>query len=268
MTQSRDVTPIPTGLHELDRLLGGGLHRSDFIVLASVTSMGKTSLALSIAHHIVQNTNYGVAYITLQMTLKEITEWVMSIESELNLDHSLFVYLTDEDRVKLNAARQTFIGKKLWAIDETRLTTEKIQQLIENVPEQHKPDLIIIDDLRLMSVLQRKAETLQQEVSCVAGELKMLAKALTIPILALVSVSTSIIERESPLPTLQDLREIGAIDTFCDVVLFLHRDEAFNEETGRRGLADVFVAKNHHGALGQITCEVAITHHRFRNLGE
>jgi len=268
MTQSQDSTLIPTGFHDLDFFLRGGVRRSDFIVLASVTTMGKTSFALSMAHTIVQRSDFGVAYITLQMTSKEIAQWMTSIESGIPLDSSRVQHLTTVDREKLNAVRSTFVGKKLWIIDETRLTTERLQRLLEDIPEQQKPDLIVIDDVRMMQVQQRTVENSGQETARVAGELKMLAKTLNIAILALASVPSTIMERESPLPTLEDLQEIGPIETYSDVVLFLHREEAFNDETDQKGRAEVIVAKNSHGGLGSVTIGVDIASHRFSNLGE
>ena len=262
MASTSGASAIPTGFHDLDQLLGGGFHRSDLIVLASATSMGKTALVLSIANNITKNKG-KVMIFTLQMKADNITEWLVSIEFGLDSKH-----VTKEDVKQLLTAGQALQERNLWYTDETRLTSVDVQNMVKDIGESEPLDLIIIDDMKHMNTDHHLdvAATPRQKMSLVSSELKILAKRLNTPVLTTVCVSSGIAERSMPIPILSDLREEGTIEPFSDVVLFLHRDQFNNPGTERRNLADIVVAKNHHGSLGHVGCSVDIARHAFRDL--
>lgn len=230
------VNGYSTGFKSIDRLVSG-LKKSDLIILAARPSMGKTALALNICSNVALSENVPVLFFSLEMSGSSIAERLISsdCESSSQLD-------------KFQASANKFAESKLEIIDRAMITLPQIRALMRRKLNQYGSiGLVVIDYLQL---IHDKGENRVQEVSNISRGLKSLAKEFDVPILCLSQLSRSVESRQDKVPVLSDLRESGAIEQDADIVMFIYRDEYYNKESNKPGIADIIVSKQRNGAVG------------------
>jgi replicative DNA helicase len=247
---------IPTGFIDIDKKLGG-LHNSDLIILAARPAMGKTSFTLEIAKRIAMIQQVGVAIFSLEMSKEQLVDKLISSTSGVDswkLRTRKFDESADEFS-KIGEAISRLAEAPIWIDDGGALNVLELRTKARRLKTKHNVGVIIIDYLQLMSGTGRNySGNRVQEVSEISRGLKILAKELSVPIIALSQLSRSVEGRDDKRPMLSDLRESGSIEQDADVVMFIHRDEMYNKETKKKGIADIIVAKHRHGE----TCSVEL----------
>jgi len=245
------VTGIPTGFIDLDYKLSG-LQRSDLILIAARPSMGKTAFVLNIAQHVAFRQNLAVAIFSLEMSKEQLVTRLMASESMVDSQQMRTGDLRDSDWEKLLEGA-ALIGNSKLIIDDTATTLAEIRSKCRKYKQTYGIELVVIDYLQLMSGSEsRRNESRQQEISEISRALKVLARELDVPIIALSQLSRAVEARQDHKPMLSDLRESGAIEQDADVVMFLYRDEYYNPDSEKKNLAEVIVAKQRNGATGSV----------------
>jgi replicative DNA helicase len=261
---------IPTGFSDLDNILGG-LHNSDLIILAARPSMGKTAFALEIAQRMALRSQTGVAIFSLEMSKDQLVDRVLSSVSGIEM-RKIRTGRLDEagdnnEFVKLGNAINQLSEAPIWIDDSESLNILELRSKARRLKSRHNLGAIIIDYLQLMSGKNEGYNGNRvQEVSDISRGLKMLAKELDIPVIALSQLSRSVEGREDKRPMLSDLRESGSIEQDADVVIFIHREEMYHKETKKKGIADILISKHRNGEVGAV--ELAFVHRlaTFENL--
>lgn len=253
---------VPTGFDDIDNLLGG-FHNSDLIILAARPSMGKTSLALELIKRIALGQKVGTAIFSLEMSRDQLVDKLVASVSGISLRNIRTGHLSDEPNNNEFMRLGTAIGQlneaPVWIDDAGSLTIMELRTKARRLKSKHNIGLIIIDYLQLMSGNSTGySGNRVQEVSDISRGLKMLAKELNIPILALSQLSRSVEGRDDKRPMLSDLRESGSIEQDADIVMFIHREEQYHKETKKKGIADILISKHRNGATG--TVELAWIH--------
>lgn len=264
---------IPTGFTYLDMMLTG-LGRSDLIILAARPGMGKTSFALNILTNIAKRQNLGVAMFSLEMTKDQLVNRILSGEAAIHSQAFRTGNLTDANWTDLVRASEVLAKTNIFLDDTSQITVAEMKAKIQRInqdPHKGNIDVVIIDYLQLMST-GRRTENRVQEISEITRNLKIMAKELNVPILALSQLSRSAEKnRADHRPMLSDLRDSGSIEQDADSVLFLYRDEYYNKDednAGENGVteAECIVAKNRHGETGTAKLMWDGAHTRFTNL--
>jgi len=245
------ITGIPTGFRELDYKLTG-LHPSELILVAARPAMGKTAFALNVAQYAAFRDNRKVAIFSLEMSREQLVTRLMASEAMVDSQLIRTGELKDSDWEKLLEGA-ALIGNSQLIIDDTVSSLTEIRSKCRKYKQTYGIELVVIDYLQLMSGSNsRRNESRQQEISEISRGLKVLAKELQIPIIALSQLSRAVEARQEHKPMLSDLRESGAIEQDADVVMFLYRDEYYNPDSEKKNLAEVIVAKQRNGSTGSI----------------
>jgi replicative DNA helicase len=248
---------IPTGFADLDNILGG-LQKSDLIILAARPSMGKTSLALEIVKRVAINSGDGVAFFSLEMSRDQLCDKMISSVSGIELRKIRSGHLSDDQSnnefMRLGVAIGQLEQAPVWIDDSGSLNILELRTKARRLKSRHNIGLIVIDYLQLMSGVSAKnyGGSRVLEVSEISRGLKMLAKELDVPILALSQLSRSVEGRDDKRPMLSDLRESGSIEQDADIVMFVHREEMYHRETKKKGIADIIISKHRNGETGQV----------------
>ncbi len=251
-----DYRGIPTGFIDIDKVLGG-LHSSDLIILAARPSMGKTSLALEIARRVALNASIGVAIFSLEMSKDQLVDRMLSATSNIELYKIRSGKFSENEQnnefIRLGEAIGKLNEAPIWIDDSGGLNILELRSKSRRLKSKENIGLIIIDYLQLMNGGSGKyGGNRVQEVSDISRGLKMLAKEMDIPILALSQLSRSVEGREDKRPMLSDLRESGSIEQDADIVMFVHREEMYHRETKKKGIADILISKHRNGATGTV----------------
>ncbi len=247
---------LPTGFAQLDRLLGG-LNKSDLLVLAARPGMGKTSFALTMALNAATRLESKVGIFSLEMGKDQVAQRLLAMESDLNLHRLRIGELGNVQWDRLELASEHVSGSKLYLDDTPGSSVSDIRGKSRRLHAKVNLDLLIVDYMQLMSGADsrpngRYGENRQQEITYISSSLKNLARELDIPVVALSQLSRAVESRQDKRPLLQDLRESGSIEQDADVVMFLYRDDYYDEESLDQGLAELIVAKHRNGALGKV----------------
>ncbi|WP_447979511.1 replicative DNA helicase [Candidatus Nitrospira bockiana] len=263
----KTVTGVPTGFVELDELTAG-LQPSDLVVIAARPSMGKTSLALGMAQHAAVKHGYVVGIFSLEMSKAQLVLRMLSSEARVD-SHALRTgRLQKEDWWRLAEAAGKLEQAPIFIDDSGALTVQQMRGKARRLKaEQKRLDLIIVDYLQLMQG-RSDAESRQQEISDISRSLKALAKELNVPVIALSQLSRAVESRKPPIPMLADLRESGAIEQDADVVIFIYRDEVYDSESEKKGIADILVKKHRNGPTGDRQLVFLDKFAKFENLEE
>ena len=238
---------VPTGFMDLDDLLSG-LQKSDLIILAARPSVGKTSLALDIARQVGTLARIPVGIFSLEMSADQLVDRMIAAESNLDLWRLRTGNLKDSDFTKINEAMGTLSEAPIFIDDTSSANIMEMRTMARRLQAEHDLGLIIIDYLQLME--GRGNENRVQEISEISRGLKMLAKELNIPIVALSQLSRAVESRPDQRPKLSDLRESGSIEQDADVVMFIYREDRVNPDTENKGVAEIIVAKHRNGPVG------------------
>lgn len=249
------VMGVPTGFGLLDRMLGG-LQRSDLIILAARPSMGKSSLALNIAQNAAMHHGQRVAIFSLEMSSEQLVQRLLSTQTGID-SHRLRLGAVDDDQEwsTLLAAANELSQAEIYIDDTPAASITEIRTKARRLFNESSIDLILIDYMQLMSGAAGggRNENRQQEISYISRSLKTLARELNVPVIALSQLSRAVESRADKRPMLSDLRESGSIEQDADVVLFIYRDDYYDENSERQNIADILVAKHRHGATGSVS---------------
>jgi replicative DNA helicase len=243
---------LPTGFAQLDDKLAG-LQKSDLIVLAARPSMGKTTLAMNVAHHVAVKEKLPVLIFSLEMSKEQLVDRLLSAESGIDAWNLRTGNLTDRDFEKLNVAMGNLSEAPIYIDDTPGITALEMRTKARREQHQHALGLVVVDYLQLMSGSGRNySDNRVQEVSEISRGLKALARELEVPVLALSQLSRTVEQRHPPIPQLSDLRESGAIEQDADVVMFIYREDLYNPNTERQHITDIFIKKHRNGPTGQL----------------
>jgi replicative DNA helicase len=245
------ITGVPTGFYDLDELLAG-LQPSDLVVIAGRPSMGKTSLALGMAQHAAVHHGKVIGIFSLEMSKAQLVLRMLSSEAHVD-SHTLRTgRLQKEDWWRLAEATGRLEQAAIFIDDTGALTVQQMRGKARRLKMENKNklDLLIVDYLQLMQ--GREAESRQQEISDISRSLKALAKELNVPVVALSQLSRAVESRKPPIPMLADLRESGAIEQDADVVIFIYREDVYDQASEKKGIADILVRKHRNGPIGDV----------------
>jgi replicative DNA helicase len=249
-----DITGVPTGFHDLDRMTSG-MQAGDLIILAARPSMGKTSLAINIAEHVALNEGLPVAVFSMEMGASQLAVRIVGSIGRIDQTHLRTGRLSDDEWSRLPEAIERLRNVSLH-IDETPgLTVSELRANARRLVRQcgGKLGLIVIDYLQLMSVSSGMSdENRATAVGEISRGLKMLAKELGCPVIALSQLSRGVESRTDKRPMMSDLRESGAIEQDADVIMFIYRDDYYNKDSKEPGVAEVIISKQRNGPTGTV----------------
>ena len=252
---------VPTGFADLDDLTNG-LHSGQMIIVAARPAMGKSTLALDFCRAASIHNNLTSCFFSLEMTRAEITMRLLSAEAKVPLNHIRNGNMTDDDWVKLARKMGEVSSAPMFIDDSPNMTMMEIRAKARRLKQRHDLQLIVIDYLQLMSS-GKKVESRQLEVSEFSRQIKLLAKELEVPIIALSQLNRGPEQRADKRPMVSDLRESGSIEQDADMVVLLHRDDVYEKESTRPGEADLIVAKHRNGPTRDITVAFQGHYSRF-----
>ena len=260
-----NVTGIATGFIDLD-FRTAGMQPSDLILVAARPSMGKTAFVLNIAQHVAFKLNQTVAIFSLEMSKEQLVNRLFSLESRVDSQHLRTGNLSDAEWEKLIESAGV-IGQSNLIIDDTPgISISELRSKCRKYKLEHDLKLIIIDYLQLMSGSGRGSDSRQQEISDISRSLKALARELNVPVVALSQLSRAVEQRPDHRPMLSDLRESGAIEQDADVVMFIYRDDYYNKDTEKKGIAEIIIAKQRNGPIGTVELVWLPDYTKFANL--
>jgi replicative DNA helicase len=261
-----DVTGVPSGFRDLDRITSG-FQEGNLIVMAARPSMGKSALGLGVAANLAVRKSVPVALFTLEMSKAEVTQRLMCSEAKVESQRLRTGKLSADDWPRLTASCDKLAKAPIYVDDTGSITMMEIRSKARRLKARH-PDLglIIVDYLQLMTS-GTTAENRVQEVSQISRSLKVLARDLDVPIIALSQLSRAVEQRHDKRPILSDLRESGSIEQDADIVMFIYRDEYYSgEESDQQGLAEVIVAKHRNGPTDTVKLSFLKRYAKFSDL--
>lgn len=260
-----NVTGIATGFIDLDYRTAG-MQPSDLILIAARPSMGKTAFVLNIAQYMAFKLDQTVAIFSLEMSKEQLVNRLFSLESRVDSQHLRTGNLSDAEWEKLIESAGV-IGKSKLIIDDTPgISISELRSKCRKYKLEHDLKIIIIDYLQLMSGSGRGSDSRQQEISDISRSLKALARELNVPVIALSQLSRAVEQRPDHRPMLSDLRESGAIEQDADVVMFIYRDDYYNKDTEKKGIAEIIIAKQRNGPIGTVELVWLPDYTKFANL--
>ncbi len=261
-----DITGVPTGFYDLDRMTSG-FQAGDMVVLAARPSMGKTALAINIAEHVALNEGLPVAVFSMEMGASQLAVRIVGSIGRIDQTHLRTGKLTDEEWPRLTEAIEKLRNVSLH-IDETPgLTTSELRANARRLARQcGKLGLIVVDYLQLMSGSSADGENRATELGEISRGLKMLAKELQCPVIALSQLNRSVETRTDKRPMMSDLRESGAIEQDADVIMFIYRDDYYNKDSKEPGVTEIIIGKQRNGPTGTVKLAFIKNLTRFESL--
>ncbi|MCX4664989.1 replicative DNA helicase [Streptomyces uncialis] len=267
-SRSGEMTGVPTGFTDFDSLTNG-LHPGQMIVIAARPAMGKSTLALDFARAASIKNNLPSVIFSLEMGRNEIAMRLLSAEARVALHHMRSGTMTDEDWTRLARRMPDVSAAPLYIDDSPNLSMMEIRAKCRRLKQRNDLRLVVIDYLQLMqSGGSKRAESRQQEVSDMSRNLKLLAKELEVPVIALSQLNRGPEQRTDKKPMVSDLRESGSIEQDADMVILLHREDAYEKESPRAGEADLIVAKHRNGPTATITVAFQGHYSRFVDMAQ
>lgn len=252
---------VPTGFTDLDALTNG-LHPGQMVIVAARPALGKSTLGLDLARSAAIRHGLTSVIFSLEMSRNEITMRLLSAEARVPLHHMRSGSMSDEDWTRLARRMGEVSSAPLFIDDSPNMSMMEIRAKCRRLKQRHDLRLVIVDYLQLMSGA-RKVESRQQEVSEFSRALKLLAKELEVPVVAISQLNRGPEQRTDKKPLLSDLRESGSLEQDADVVVLLHREDAYERESPRAGEADLIVAKHRNGPTATVTVAFQGHYSRF-----
>ncbi|MEW9078940.1 replicative DNA helicase [Terrisporobacter glycolicus] len=249
-TQKSDVTGITTGFTDLNKKING-LQRTDLILLAARPAMGKTAFSLNLVQNAALKGNASVAVFSLEMSKEQLVQRMLSAQSNVELSKIKTGSLGESDWPRIIDAMAVLSEANIFIDDTPGIKISEIRSKCRRLKIEKGLDLILIDYLQLMEG-EGKNENRQQEIAKISRSLKILAKELDCPVVALSQLSRSPELRKDHRPILSDLRESGSIEQDADIVMFLYRDEYYHDDSEKKNIGEVIIAKNRHGETGNV----------------
>ncbi len=261
-----DITGVPTGFYDLDRMTSG-LQAGDMVVLAARPSMGKTAFAINIAEHVALNEGLPVAVFSMEMGASQLAVRIVGSIGRIDQGHLRTGKLSDDEWPRLTEAIERLRTVSLH-IDETPgLTTSELRANARRLARQcGKLGLIVVDYLQLMSGSSTAGDNRATELGEISRGLKMLAKELQCPVIALSQLNRSVETRTDKRPMMSDLRESGAIEQDADIIMFIYRDDYYNKDSREPGVAEIIIGKQRNGPTGTVKLAFLKPLTRFESL--
>ena len=257
---------VPTGFKDLDNILAG-LQKSDLFILAARPSMGKTALALGLAHNIAVQSEQTVLLFSLEMSKEQLVDRLLSTESGVDAWNLRTGNLSDNDFEKIGKAMGTLSEAPIYIDDTPGITVSDLRTRARREAHLRPLGLIIVDYLQLMSGGKSFGDGNRvQEISEISRGLKGIARELNVPVIALSQLSRSVESRSPQIPQLADLRESGSIEQDADVVAFLYREDYYNPESERKSIIDIFIKKHRNGPTGAVELFFDRKKQKFRSI--
>lgn len=257
------IKGIPTGFKDLDGILAG-VQNSDLIIIAGRPAMGKSSFALNIAQHIATKEGIPVGLFSLEMSKEQLGDRLLSAESAIDSWKLRTGNLSDSDYLKIGEAMAKLSEAPIFIDDSAIINVLEMRTKARRMQAESGLGLIVIDYLQLVN--GRNKENRVQELSEISRELKGLARELDIPVIALSQLSRAVESRPSKIPQLADLRESGSIEQDADVVMMIYREDYYDPDTERKGIADVLIRKHRNGPVGSVELFFQADRMQFKNL--
>lgn len=259
-----NVTGVATGFLDLDYKTAG-MQPADLILIAARPSMGKTALVLNIAQYVAFKSDLPLAVFSLEMSREQLVNRLFSLESRVDSQHIRTGNLSDREWEDLIDGAGT-VGRSKLIIDDTPgISIPELRSKCRKFKMEHDIQMVIIDYLQLMSGSGR-TDSRQQEVSEISRALKALARELNVPVIALSQLSRAVEQRPDHRPMLSDLRESGAIEQDADVVMFIYRDDYYNKDSEKKGIAEIIIAKQRNGPIGTVELAWLPDYTKFANI--
>lgn len=264
-----DITGIPTGFYDLDKVTSG-LHAGEMIIIAARPGMGKTAFALNIATYAAQNTKQAVAIFNLEMPAEQLVNRMRSAVGQIDSSKIRTGNMSHEDWKRINEANSQLAETNIQIVDDAGITAAEIKAKCRNLANKEEGlGLVIIDYLQLVTSGGKRPESRQQEVSDISRSLKTMAMELKVPVIALAQLSRNAEKRENNQPMLSDLRESGSIEQDADMVLFINRNDYYKAkeqlDASKNVVADIIIAKHRKGSTGKFQLLFELNMSNFRN---
>ena len=246
------LTGISTGFKDLDKITNG-LQRSDLILVAARPSMGKTAFTLNLAYNVAVKGKGSVAFFSLEMSAEQLVGRILSSATEVPSDRLRTGRLLQEDWPKLIGQLEQLGESKLYIDDTPGLTVQMMRSKLRRLKVEQGLDLIIVDYVQLMTGRNGgNSDNRQQEISEISRNLKLIAREMDVPLIALSQLSRGVESRTDKRPVLSDLRESGSLEQDADIVVFLYRDKYYSKDENQEDVTEVIIRKHRNGALGTV----------------
>ena len=265
--QKGAVTGISTGFIDLDDKTAG-LHNSDLIIVAARPAMGKSAFAINLATNAAVQSNVPVVIFNLEMSKEQIGNRILCSEALVDSNKIRTGQIEDEDWMKLAQTLGKISDAPIYIDDTPGISIMEIRAKCRKLKLEKNIGLIVIDYLQLITASGKKNSSREQEISEISRSLKILAKELNVPVIALSQLSRGAEKRDDKRPMLSDLRESGAIEQDADIVMFLYRDDYYNEDTEKKNVAEVILAKHRGGSTGTVELAWLPSYTKFANLSK
>lgn len=259
------VTGIPSGYTDLDRMTAG-FQKNDLIIVAARPSVGKTAFALNIAQNVGTKTGETVAIFSLEMSASQLVDRMLSAEGNIDAGRLRTGYIDGDDWEHLTMACGSLTDAEIFIDDTPGINVHEIRAKCRRLKKNKGLGLIIIDYLQLIPGRGKGGENRQQEVSEISRTLKLIARELEVPVIALSQLSRSVDQRQDKRPMMSDLRESGAIEQDADIVAFLYRDDYYDKESEKKNIIEIIIAKQRNGPVGTVELVFLKNYNKFVNL--
>ncbi|MBO1514940.1 replicative DNA helicase [Metabacillus bambusae] len=259
-----DVTGIPTGFMELDKMTAG-FQRNDLIIVAARPSVGKTAFALNIAQNVATKTDENVAIFSLEMGADQLVMRMLCAEGNIDAQRLRTGSLTPEDWGKLTMAMGSLSNSGIYIDDTPGIRVSEIRAKCRRLKQEAGLGMVLIDYLQLIQGSGR-SDNRQQEVSEISRTLKELARELKVPVIALSQLSRGVEQRQDKRPMMSDIRESGSIEQDADIVAFLYRDDYYDKESENKNIIEIIIAKQRNGPVGTVSLAFVKEYNKFVNL--
>jgi replicative DNA helicase len=260
------LTGVTTGFDDLDDRTGG-LQKSDLVIVAARPSMGKTTFAMNLVENALMATERPVLVFSLEMPADQLVTRMLSSLGRINQTKVRNGQLEEDDWPKLTTAVNMLKNKPLFIDDQPGISPNEMRTRARRIVREHGDlAMIMVDYLQLMTLKTGKSEGRTQEISEISRSLKALAKEMGCPVVALSQLNRSLEQRPNKRPVNSDLRESGAIEQDADVIMFIYRDEVYNEDSPDKGVAEIIIGKQRNGPIGSVRLAFIGKYTRFENL--
>lgn len=263
--QKQHITGVPTGFIDLDNRTAG-LHESDLVLIAARPAMGKSAFALNIATNAAVKAGTPVAIFSLEMSKEQMANRILCSEAMVDSNKVRTGKMDEEDWVKLAGALGPLSEAGIYIDDTPGITVMEIRAKCRKLKLEKNIGLVVIDYLQLVQGSSKRGGSREQEISEISRSLKILAKEIQVPVIALSQLSRAPEQRPDHRPMLSDLRESGAIEQDADIVMFLYRDDYYNEDSEKKNIAEVIIAKHRAGSTGTVELLWLGNYTKFTNI--
>ena len=263
--RKQHITGVPTGFTELDNRTAG-FHGSDLILIAARPAMGKSAFALNIATNAAVRANVPVMIFSLEMSQEQMVNRILCSEAMVDSNKLRTGKLDEDDWTKLAGKIGQLAEAQIYIDDTPGISVTEIRAKCRKLKLEKGLGMVVIDYLQLVQGTNRRSGTREQEISEISRSLKILAKEIGVPVIALSQLSRAVEQRPDHRPMLSDLRESGAIEQDADIVMFLYRDDYYNQDSEKKNIAEVIIAKHRGGSTGTVELLWLGSYTKFVNL--